>query len=106
MSRLIELSDGALVEVESQGGEIELVSAGLASRVDRAADQIGPLLERICRPIRAYLDDGGEAGGAREAEVEIAIGFEGEGNAYLARAKSSAALVVRIRLEAARADGA
>ena len=50
-TRLIELKDGTLVEVEASADEPQLISGGIADKVDATFDKIKPFLLRASRPI-------------------------------------------------------
>jgi hypothetical protein len=103
-SRLIKLEDGTLVEIDRPTAGVEEISGGaLESIKDATIDKIEPLLERAVKPVAALYRKAHEGIEVREAEVELGIGFEAEGNLYITRAKGSANLVVKLKIGPAEA---
>lgn len=98
-TKLIELDDGTLVEVEVPGEQIREVSGSFADRVDATFDKIRPLLVRTCRPIVAAMRDLKQDTNIDEAEVEMGLSFEAEGNLYLTKSTAGANLTVRLLLK-------
>jgi hypothetical protein len=100
VTRLIELEDDILVEVQSSGDEVQQISYNLAERVsDATVAKIKPILVKTCKPIidawRGISQDMDVEG----AEIELGLGFEGEGNIYVTRSKAAANLVVKLTLK-------
>jgi hypothetical protein len=52
-TKLIELEDGTLVEVEVSPDKAQAISGGFADKVNQTFDKIRPILVRTCRPIAA-----------------------------------------------------
>lgn len=98
-TRLIELSDGVRVEVEGIPGEAEEVSGIAARRVSSSLDKIGPLLDRLCEVAAKSWSKPHAAAEVEHAELEVGIGFEGEGDLYIARLRGSANIVVRLHIK-------
>jgi hypothetical protein len=98
-SRLIKLDDGTLVEIDRPTVPVEEISGGgLDSIKDATIDKIQPLLERAVRPIAAVYRELNKDLEVREAEVQLGVGFEAEGNLYITRAKGNANLIVTLKL--------
>jgi hypothetical protein len=98
-SRLIKLDDGTLVEIDRPTAQVEEISGGMVESIkDATIDKIQPLLERAVRPIAAVYRELNKDLEVREAEVELGLGFEAEGNLYITRSKGNANLVVRLTL--------
>jgi hypothetical protein len=98
-SRLIKLEDGTLVEIDRPTASIEEISGGgLDAIKDATIDKIQPLLEGAVRPITAVYRRLNEDLEVREAEVQLGIGFEAEGNLYITRAKGNANLIVKLKI--------
>ena len=97
-SKLIRLNDGLLVEVEASEHEYENVSSSgsSASRVEAALENIEPLLRQICLPIVNTWEELNKDVSVEQAEVEIGLSFEGEGNIYITRTKASANLNIKL----------
>ena len=98
-TKLIQLEDGTLVEVEVQPGEARPISGGLADKVNAAFDKIQPVLVKTCRPILAACQEIGREVAVAQAEIELGLSFEGEGNIYITKTKASANLSVKFVLK-------
>ena len=98
-SKLIELEDGTLVEVEIPEGQAQQISGGFADRVSATFDKIQPLLVRICSPISAAWREINQEMDIEQAEVELGLSFEGEGNLYVTKSKAGANLTVKLVLK-------
>lgn len=98
-TRLIELSDGTLVEAQVSSDEAEPISGGFAKRVDGTFERIKPLLLKTCKPIAEAWRELSEDLSIEQAEVEIGLGFEGEGNIYVTKATASANLTVTLTIK-------
>lgn len=99
---LIRLNDGSLVEVDIPDDQVEQIAGGLPRQVKTSIDVIKPILTNICRPIVAAwkeLDGFDQGTSVQGAEIEIGLGFEGEGNVYIAKAKTGVNVTVRLMLK-------
>jgi hypothetical protein len=81
------------------------VSGGAAEKVAGALDKAEQLIEAVASSVSTVWD-AVERNGVliQEAQVEVGIGFEGEGNAYICKATASANLVVTLKLARAAAE--
>jgi hypothetical protein len=98
-TKLIQLEDGTLVEVEVTAGQAQPISGGLASKVNSTLDKIYPLLISTCRPIASALNSLKTDTEITQAEVQVGLSFENEGNVYIAKAKTGANLTVKLTLK-------
>jgi hypothetical protein len=98
-TRLIQLNDGTLVEVEASANDVQEVSSRAAERVQQTLDRVQPLLVHACRPVIAALEEIGENADVDSAELELGFSFEGEGDVYIAKFKGGANLLVRVSLK-------
>ena len=98
-SKLIQLEDGTLVEVELAPGEPQAMSGGIADKVNSTFDKIRPILLNTCRPIADTCKELNKEMNIDQAEVEIGFSFEGEGSIYVTKAKAGASLNVRLILK-------
>jgi hypothetical protein len=89
-TKLIELEDGILVEVRTQEDGFEALSSRTADRVGATIDSIGPLIVKLCSPIGGALKDLKSLVDIDHVEVALSLGFEVEGNMYVARSKADA----------------
>lgn len=96
-TKLIRLEDGTLVEVEARPDEIEPISSRRADRVDKALDRVRPVLVQVCRHVGEAARELGDSVRLEGLEVEVGLGFEGEGNVYVTKSKVSANLTVRLQ---------
>jgi len=98
-TRLIELEDGLLVEVEATSDYAQEISGGVAERVNATIDQVLPILIKICRPVVLAWKELNKEMYIDSAEVELSFSFEGEGNVYLAKVKSGANFNLKLTLK-------
>ena len=98
-TKLIQLEDDTLVEVEVQPDQAQPISGGFADRVDTTFDKIRPILLRVCRPIADVWQEINQEMNIEQAEVEVGFAFEGEGNLYVVKSKATANLTVKLVLK-------
>ena len=98
-TKLIELNDGTLVEVEVSSDQAHQISGGFAERVGTTVDKIEPVLVKICHPIVAAWNEISKETHIEQAEVELGLSFEGEGNLYITKSKAGANLTIRLTLK-------
>lgn len=99
ISKLIQLEDSTLVQVEVTGKETEQISGGMADRVEATFDKIKPVLLHICQPLietgkhlRTHVD-------LEQLEVEVGLSFDIEGNIYVAKTNFGANILVRMTIK-------
>ena len=101
-SKLIEM-EGILVEAEVSDDAAREIAGGAAEKVAATLDKITPVLRQICRPINQLWKEIETSDQSSldidQAEVQLALGFEGEGNVYIAKAKANATLAVKLTLK-------
>ena len=95
-TKLIELADGVLLEVSVAPDEARPISGGLAEKVNATFDKIQPVLVKTCRPIMAAWQELNREVLIDQAEIELGLSFEGEGNLYITKAKATANLSVKL----------
>ena len=98
-TRLIKLEDGTLIEVEVTGEEVQQISSSLADKVDATLGKIKPILLKTCQPVIAALKDLQKEIDLEQAEIEMGLSFESEGNIYITKAKLGANLLIRMTLK-------
>jgi hypothetical protein len=98
-TKLIELEDGTLVEVEVAADQARQISGGLADKVSSTFDTIQPVLVKVCRPITAAWYEINQDMSIEQAEIELGLSFESEGNLYVTKAKANANLTVKLVLK-------
>lgn len=98
-SKLIELEDGTLVEVEVPEEQAKQIASSTADCVNTTFDKIKPILLKTCRPIAAAWKELNQEMHIEEAEIEIGFSFEGEGNIYITKAKAGSNLKVKLVLK-------
>jgi hypothetical protein len=98
-TKLIKLSDGTMVEVESAPDEPTLISGGFAENVDNTIDKIKPFILNACRPITQAWKELSNEVKIEQAEIELGVSFEGEGNLFITRSKAGANFVVKITIK-------
>ncbi len=98
-SKFIELEDGVLVEVEVPEEQLRQISGGGSEKVDKTIESVKPLLMKACQPVVDVWQELNKNMEVCEAQVELALGFEAEGNVFIAKGKSNASLTVRLTLK-------
>lgn len=99
-SKLIELEDGALVEVEVPENKAQPISGGAADKIkDATIERIKPIILKVCKPLSEVWKELNKDMYIQQAEVELGLGFEAEGNLYITKAKGNANLVVKLTLK-------
>lgn len=95
-TKLIQLEDETLVEVEVRGDQVEQISGGFAEQVNATFDKVQPLLLKTCRPIAAACKELNQEMNIGSVEVELGLNFEVEGNLYLTKSVAGANLKVKL----------
>ena len=99
-SKLIELEDGALVEVEVPENKAQPIAGGAADKIkDATIERIKPIILKVCKPLSEVWKELNKDMHIEQAEVELGLGFEAEGNLYITKAKGNANLVVKLTLK-------
>jgi hypothetical protein len=96
--KLIRLEDGTLIEVEAQATDSEEIAHGAELIRGVTIDSIRPLLLRVTKPLVEVWQELNQDMAVDGAEVELGLGFEGEGNLFVTKAKGSANFTLRLRL--------
>ncbi len=90
-TRLIELDDGLLVEVDVSPEEApRQIAAGAANRVEGAMDEVRGLLLKAVRPIASVWGELNRDLTVEQVEIDLALGFEAEGHLFLVKGKGNA----------------
>ena len=97
MSRLIETSDGILIEVETE--DYEKCVAGSAKKVEKGLEQIGPLLVKACDTMKDFWREQVEGVDIDQVQIQFGLNFEAGGNVYIAQAKAGASVSVTATLK-------
>ena len=98
-TKLIQLDDGTLVEVEVPEDQARQISGGSADKVDATLEKIKPILVKSCKPIVAAWKELNKEITIDKAEVQIGFSFEGEGNLYITKSKVNANLTIKLVLK-------
>ena len=98
-TRLIELDDGTLVEVEVSAEDAQEISGGFAEKVGSTFDKIKPILLNTCRPIASAWQEINRHMEIEKAEIALGLSFEGEGNLFVTKSKAGANLSVKLVLK-------
>jgi len=99
---LIQFADGVLLEVDAPGDQVEQLAGGLAHKVNSSLSSIESILANACRPIISSWKQLDEEMLVERAEIEMGLSFEGEGNAYITKARAGANITVRLSLSPRR----
>ena len=98
-SRLIQLQDGVFVEVEVPAAQPQLLAGSIADKVNANIDKIKPILISIAQPILATWNEINQDMLLEQAEVELGLSFDIEGNVYITKAKVSGNMTIKLVLK-------
>jgi Trypsin-co-occurring domain 1 len=99
-TKLIELQDGTLVEVEVEPNKAQPISGVFADKVDMSFAALRPMLTKVCAPVLESWKELDKQFAISQAEVSFSVSFEAEGNIYIAKGKAGANLSVKFILKA------
>jgi hypothetical protein len=89
-TKLIRLDDGLLVEVEAEEGAPTRIAANAAVDVGLALDKVQDILRKAVTPVASVWNELNRDLTIEKVEVNLALGFEAEGNVFIARGRGSA----------------
>lgn len=98
-TKLIELADGILVEVEAEVGAARQISGGVADRVQTSLAQIEPLILSVSKTISSVWKQMHDNLEIEQATVELGLSFQGSGNVFITQATAGANLTVTLTLK-------
>lgn len=100
-TKLIELDDGVLVEVEVSPDQAQPISGGMASRVKASLEKIQPVLHNVASSVAEEWRTMKENNPVhvKQAEISLGLSFEAEGNLYITKSKASANVTIKLTLE-------
>lgn len=91
--------EGLLVEIEASDGSKVVSSNNTKTIKDGDLTQIQTTLRTVAKHIKASWNEISKDMAIKEATVEVSLGFEGEGNIFIAKGKASSQLKVTLKLE-------
>jgi len=103
-TKLIQLDDGTMVEIEVPQDQAQQIAGGFADKVNSTFDKIRPILLNVCRPVTEAWKELNKEMNIEQAEIQIGLSFEGEGNLYITRSKAGANLTVKLVLKPKETD--
>ncbi|GAC1403675.1 MAG: hypothetical protein NVS4B12_16000 [Ktedonobacteraceae bacterium] len=98
-TKLIELKDGTLVEVEALETGAQQIAGSLADHVDATLDKLKPILLKACQPVAQAVKEIRDQVDLDQVEIELGLSFESEGNLYITKASLGANLLIRMTLK-------
>ncbi len=98
-SQLIQLQDGVFVEVEAPGAQSRQLAGSFADRVNANIDKIKPILTSVAKPILATWNEINQDMLVEQAEIELGLSFDIEGNLYITKSKVTANLTITLVLK-------
>src|SRR5690348_15380468 len=98
-TKLIELSDGTLVEVDVVPGESRQIAGSVAEKVNSRLSEIQEIITKLGRPIAESCKELCASSNVTKVEFEIGLGFEAEGNIYISKAKGKANIKAKFTVE-------
>ncbi|MEI6775632.1 MAG: CU044_2847 family protein [Chloroflexales bacterium] len=104
-TKLIELKDGTLVEVDVPADQARPIAGGAAERVmDATLERITPMILKVYQPISVAWEQLNQEMDLDSVDVEVGFSFESEGNLYLAKATAGANIKVTFSMKPRRGE--
>ncbi len=98
-TQLIQLKNGMMVEAEVPGQTGEQIAGGVNKLGVSFEEKVKPLLLQICESFASVWQELNKKMSVEQAEVEIGLSFEGEGNLFVTKAKTGANFTVKLTLK-------
>lgn len=98
-AKLIELEDGTLVEVEVSEDQAQQISGGFADKVSSSFEKIKPILLNTCKPVTEVWKELNKDMEIDQAQIQLGLSFEGEGNLFVTKSKAGANISVTLTLK-------
>lgn len=102
-TRLIELDDGLLVEVQADEDVPQRISSRNVDRVDKALDQVQGLLKKAVTPVAAVWGELNRDLTIDRVEINLSLGFSAEGNLFIARGTATSSLGFKLTVKPSEA---
>jgi hypothetical protein len=98
-TRIMRLSEGTLVEIESREFDAELISGGIVERISPSLQNLGSLVSTTLEPLSKLIREASaRAPELKSIELEFGIALEAEGNLFITRSRANANLSLRLVL--------
>jgi hypothetical protein len=98
-TQLIQLADGTLVEAEVSEDQAREISGGFYDKVETTFDKLRPILISICRPLSEAWKEINRELEIEQAQIQLGLSFEGQGNLFVTKSKAGANLTVNLTLK-------
>jgi|SRR6266568_4013369 len=98
-SQLIQLQDGVFVEVEIPEAQSRQLAGSFADKVNANIDKIKPILTSVAQPILETWNEINQDMLVEQAEVELGLSFDIEGNVYITKASVAANITIKLVLK-------
>ncbi len=98
-SKLIELDGGTLVEAVVDDNKAKEIAGGAADKVESSFEKIRPILINACKPVLETWKELNKEMTVDQAEIQLGLSFEGEGNLFVTKAKAGANITVKLILK-------
>ena len=100
-SQIMKLDDDTLVEVELSAQDAQKISGGGLGlgRLNTSFQKIQPILKTVCEPINAVWKELSQDMHIEQAEVELGLSFEGQGNIFITKSTAGANLNIKLILK-------
>lgn len=104
-TKLVRLYDDVLVEVETGEDGPDRISSNAARRAELALESVQDLLRKAVKPVTSVWAELNRDVTIDEVEISLALGFEAEGNVFIARGTGSANLTFKLTLRPPESSG-
>lgn len=97
-TQIVTLEDGTRVQIEVSEDQAQQIAGGFDT-IKGSFDTLQPVLMRVCRPLVNTWQELNKDLSIEQAEVELGLSFEGEGNLFITKSTLSANLKVKLILK-------
>lgn len=91
--------DGLYIEIEEQNQNISQISDDTSKKIrDKDFGQMKNILSKVAFHLKESWDEINKDMTISEAEVKLSLGFEAEGNLFIAKGKTTSNIEVKLKL--------
>lgn len=97
-TRVVTLEDGTRIQIDVSDEQAQQIAGGIDT-IKGSFDKVQPVLTKICRPLVNTWKELNKEMSIEQAEVELGLSFEGEGNLFVTKSTLGANLKVKLILK-------
>lgn len=97
-TKVVTLEDGTRIQIDVSEEQAQQISGGIDT-IKGSFDKVQPLLLNICRPLVSTWNELNKEMSIEQAEVELGLSFEGEGNLFVTKSSLGANFKLKLILK-------